>query len=61
VLKADKSARRARPTLNVFGGKITTYRRLAESVLEKIETMLGCFARGCGCRTGACNPQSLAA
>lgn len=28
------------PVLNVFGGKITTYRRLAESALEKIEIHL---------------------
>lgn len=34
VLKLDQS--RGAPTLNVFGGKITTYRRLAESALEKI-------------------------
>ncbi|MRG72481.1 glycerol-3-phosphate dehydrogenase [Alphaproteobacteria bacterium HT1-32] len=27
--------------INIFGGKITTYRRLAESVLEKIEQALG--------------------
>lgn len=27
--------------LNVFGGKITTYRKLAESMLEKIEAVLG--------------------
>jgi glycerol-3-phosphate dehydrogenase len=27
--------------VNIFGGKITTYRRLAESVLEKIEEALG--------------------
>jgi len=27
--------------LNIFGGKITTYRRLAESVLTKLETALG--------------------
>ena len=27
--------------VNIFGGKITTYRRLAESVLEKIEAALG--------------------
>jgi glycerol-3-phosphate dehydrogenase len=32
------------PMLNVFGGKITTYRRLAEAALEKIEAELG--ARG---------------
>ncbi|MGC1506454.1 MAG: glycerol-3-phosphate dehydrogenase [Sulfitobacter sp.] len=34
VLKLDQSA--GAPILNVFGGKITTYRRLAESALEKI-------------------------
>lgn len=34
VLKLDKS--RGAPALNIFGGKITTYRRLAESALEKI-------------------------
>tara|TARA_R110002095_G_scaffold39704_2_gene36584 strand:+ start:5303 stop:6826 length:1524 start_codon:yes stop_codon:yes gene_type:complete len=27
--------------LNIFGGKITTYRRLAEAVLEKVEVKLG--------------------
>lgn len=29
------------PLISVFGGKITTYRRLAESVLERIEAELG--------------------
>lgn len=29
------------PLLNVFGGKLTTYRRLAESALEKISESLG--------------------
>jgi glycerol-3-phosphate dehydrogenase len=28
------------PVLNIFGGKITTYRRLAESALEKIGTVM---------------------
>ena len=28
------------PVLNVFGGKITTYRRLAESALDKISSVL---------------------
>ncbi|MQQ07647.1 glycerol-3-phosphate dehydrogenase [Epibacterium sp. SM1979] len=37
VLQLDKS--RGAPALNVFGGKITTYRRLAESALEKIQTV----------------------
>lgn len=34
VLKVDESL--GAPMLNVFGGKITTYRRLAEGALEKI-------------------------
>ncbi len=34
VLKVDSAG--GAPVLNVFGGKITTYRRLAESALEKI-------------------------
>lgn len=37
VLQLDQS--RGAPALNVFGGKITTYRRLAESALEKIATV----------------------
>jgi glycerol-3-phosphate dehydrogenase len=40
VLKADSLDGRA-PLINIFGGKITTYRRLAESMLEKIEGFLG--------------------
>ena len=34
ALKVDRSG--GAPMLNIFGGKITTYRRLAESALEKI-------------------------
>jgi glycerol-3-phosphate dehydrogenase len=34
VLSLDQSGA---PLLNVFGGKITTYRRLAESALEKLQ------------------------
>ncbi|RWN03475.1 MAG: glycerol-3-phosphate dehydrogenase [Mesorhizobium sp.] len=40
VLKADGGDGTA-PIINTFGGKITTYRRLAESMLEKIESFLG--------------------
>ena len=40
VLKAD-GAKGEPAIVNVFGGKITTYRRLAESMLEKIEEHLG--------------------
>jgi glycerol-3-phosphate dehydrogenase len=35
VLRLDHEARRA-PLLTIFGGKITTYRRLAEEALEKL-------------------------
>lgn len=38
VLRVDKST--GGPVLNVFGGKITTYRKLAESALEEIDTTL---------------------
>ena len=38
TLTVDRSA--GGPVLNVFGGKITTYRRLAESALAKINTEL---------------------
>ncbi|MDU9006847.1 glycerol-3-phosphate dehydrogenase [Sedimentitalea todarodis] len=38
TLKVDANGA---PVLNIFGGKITTYRRLAESALEKIGTQLG--------------------
>lgn len=37
VLKLDTSDGKA-PLLSVFGGKITTYRRLAEAVLERLKT-----------------------
>ncbi|MCO6392164.1 glycerol-3-phosphate dehydrogenase [Aliihoeflea aestuarii] len=38
VLKADTNGA---PLINIFGGKITTYRRLAESMLDKIEGLIG--------------------
>lgn len=38
VLRVNKSV--GGPVLNVFGGKITTYRRLAESALDLIDTEL---------------------
>ncbi|MCZ4344522.1 glycerol-3-phosphate dehydrogenase [Devosia neptuniae] len=40
VLKVDGDAETG-AAINVFGGKLTTSRRLAESVLEKIEEVLG--------------------
>ncbi|MEJ2227671.1 MAG: glycerol-3-phosphate dehydrogenase [Alphaproteobacteria bacterium] len=39
VLKSDGGAGKA-PVINLFGGKITTYRRLAEAVMKQIETHL---------------------
>ena len=29
------------PLINVIGGKLTTYRRLAEATLEKVEALIG--------------------
>lgn len=40
VLKGEGDAGHA-PIVNAFGGKITTYRRLSEAMLEKIEGFLG--------------------
>ncbi|MFC5586058.1 glycerol-3-phosphate dehydrogenase [Nitratireductor kimnyeongensis] len=40
VLKSE-TAREGAPMLHVFGGKITTYRKLAESALEKIGEAIG--------------------
>ena len=39
VLRVDRSS--GGPVLNVFGGKITTYRRLAESALELVDAEFG--------------------
>ena len=40
VLKAEGLEGQA-PIVNIFGGKITTYRRLSEAMLDKIENLLG--------------------
>jgi glycerol-3-phosphate dehydrogenase len=40
VLNVEASAGEP-PLINVFGGKITTYRRLSEHMLEKVEGLLG--------------------
>lgn len=53
VLKGEGGEGKA-PLINIFGGKITTYRRLAESMLEKIESYLG--ARGKPWTAGATLP-----
>ena len=44
VLKIDESA--GAPMLNIFGGKITTYRKLAEHALAKIVPFTGGTAEG---------------
>ena len=49
VLKVEDHS--GAPLINAFGGKITTYRRLAEHMLEKIEPLLG--ARGKSWTAGA--------
>jgi glycerol-3-phosphate dehydrogenase len=53
VLKSQGRAGEA-PLINIFGGKITTYRRLAEAMLEKIEGVLG--VRGKPWTAGAALP-----
>jgi glycerol-3-phosphate dehydrogenase len=53
VLKAEGGHGEA-PLVNIFGGKITTYRRLAESMLEKIESLIG--AKGARWTAGATLP-----
>ncbi len=40
VLKTDGGEGSA-PLVNIFGGKITTYRRLSEHMMEKIEGLIG--------------------
>ncbi len=41
VLKAEAPQDGGAALLDIFGGKITTYRRLAESMMEKVEGILG--------------------
>jgi glycerol-3-phosphate dehydrogenase len=53
VIKVDGTGQNG-AIVNIFGGKITTYRRLAESVLEKAENVLG--ARGAPWTAGATLP-----
>ena len=53
VLKSD-GGHGVAPVINAFGGKITTYRRLAESMLEKVEGLLG--RRGKAWTAGAALP-----
>jgi glycerol-3-phosphate dehydrogenase len=53
VLKSDGGDGIA-PLINIFGGKITTYRRLAEAMLDKIEAFLG--KKGAPWTSGAALP-----
>ncbi|HZG27410.1 MAG TPA: glycerol-3-phosphate dehydrogenase [Ensifer sp.] len=57
VLELDESANA--PILSIFGGKITTYRRLAESALELIEQKLGASPRRTGLAKGWTGHASL--
>jgi glycerol-3-phosphate dehydrogenase len=40
IVKSGEDAGKP-PVINIFGGKITTYRRLAESVMDRVEERLG--------------------
>jgi glycerol-3-phosphate dehydrogenase len=53
VLKAEGGGDLA-PLVNIFGGKITTYRRLAESMMEKVDGLIG--AKGAKWTRGATLP-----
>ena len=67
VLELDASPACA-PLLSIFGGKITTYRRLAEAALERLAPFLPSFSRRRAGWTaftalpggGACEPSALA-
>ncbi len=41
VLQIDENSDFKAPLLNIFGGKLTTYRRLAESMMELVDDILG--------------------
>ena len=41
VLHIDDKSEDHAPLINIFGGKITTYRRLAESMMEIVDELLG--------------------
>ena len=41
VLRTDQESPQQAPLINVFGGKLTTYRRLAEAALKEINRLLG--------------------
>lgn len=45
VVKVENGAGKP-PLINIFGGKITTYRRLAEAVVEKADRLLGRTSAG---------------
>jgi glycerol-3-phosphate dehydrogenase len=53
VIKVDGTGEQG-ALINIFGGKITTYRRLAESVLGKVEDVLG--SRGASWTAGTALP-----
>ncbi len=54
VLKAEGGAAGEAPLINVFGGKLTTYRRLSEHVLEEVGRLIG--AKGSPWTAGAALP-----
>ena len=46
------------PLLSIYGGKLTTYRRLAEDVVDALAPGLGCTARPCN--PAACSLEHVA-
>jgi glycerol-3-phosphate dehydrogenase len=64
VLKTEGDAATG-ALVNVFGGKLTTYRRLAESVMERVEAVLGkrkpAWTRGATLPGGAFPPLNFEA
>ena len=53
------------PLLSVFGGKITTYRKLAETAVDKLEAQLGSrgkpWTKGASCPAETCRTAACAA
>ena len=47
------------PLINVFGGKLTTYRRLAESALEKVEDLIGAKGQAVDPRRHSCRAATF--
>ena len=58
VFELDGAGRRA-PLLSIFGGKITTYRKLAEHALDRIAAVLPAHERARGPRGACCRAATF--